>query len=55
MGKKNTKPPKHLTSKPTWDHNHYVPLFDEMIDSGHYSQIIPIKTVEKATKEDLAL
>ena len=28
---------------------------DEMIDSGHYSQIIPIKTVEKATKEDLAL
>lgn len=33
MGRKITRPPKHLTSKPTWNHNHYVPLFDEMLDS----------------------
>lgn len=31
--KKNKTPPKHLTSKPTWDHNHYTPIFDEMLDS----------------------
>ena len=35
MGRKqkNAKPPDFLTAKRTYDHNHHIKLFDEMIDS----------------------
>lgn len=35
----NRKPPPFLTTKPTYNHNHYIQLFDEMIDSPAYKAL----------------
>lgn len=37
--KPNRKPPPFLTTKPTYNHNHYIQLFDEMIDSPAYKAL----------------
>lgn len=34
--KKKVPPPTFATTKPTWDHNHYVMLFDDQLDSPAY-------------------